>query len=92
MQAYVRIMHLSGKSNSRGGYNLLEPIAAGVPVFSGPSVYNFKFIAETHTVGALQLFSAQQLAEEIIALHRNEIARRRQIKNATEVLRKIKAL
>ena len=57
MQAYVRIMHLSGKSNSRGGYNLLEPIAAGVPVFSGPSVYNFKFIAETHTVGALQLFS-----------------------------------
>lgn len=92
MQAYACADYafVGGSLISRGGHNLLEPIAAGVPVFSGPSVYNFKFIAETlQAVGALQLVSsAQQLAEEIIALHRNEIARRRQIKNATEVLRK----
>lgn len=47
---------VAGSLVPRGGHNLVEPAAWGVPVLSGPSVFNFATMAEAMTAaGGLQI-------------------------------------
>jgi len=51
-----------------GGQNMLEPAALGIPVVTGPSLYNFAAIAERlAAVGALKVApSAGEVATQVI--------------------------
>lgn len=71
-----------------GGHNVLEPIAMGLPVFSGPHVHNFKTIcADLTAAQAIVIVSkAEELIDSIIQLHRDPEARQVMIRNATAVL------
>ena len=51
-----------------GGHNVLEPIALGVPVLTGPSYYNFKDIVEAQIeLNTVKLVSAKQLGNAIVS-------------------------
>lgn len=70
-----------------GGHNLLEPLALGVPVLSGPHVTNFQAIAdELAAAGALQLVDAPQLAAAVARLLDDSKLRARQVAAGHEVL------
>lgn len=50
------VAFVGGSLVPRGGHNLLEPAALGVPVLSGPSLYNFAAVRDLLLAGgALQL-------------------------------------
>jgi 3-deoxy-D-manno-octulosonic-acid transferase len=61
------IVVICGSFIEHGGHNMLEPAAWGLPILSGPSVYNFAKIAEDMlSLNALVLVKDQhQLAEEL---------------------------
>ncbi len=90
MQAYhaVDYAFVGGSLVAVGGHNVLEPIAIGIPVFSGCQVFHFKSICETlSAMGAIQLFeSGEALIQAVIQLHLDGEAKAQQIKQATEVL------
>lgn len=71
-----------------GGHNVLEPIAMGVPVFSGSYVHNFKTICrdlqEAHAIELVE--NADDLVERIIALHKDKNRKRNLVENASLVL------
>lgn len=71
-----------------GGHNVLEPIAMGVPVFSGNQVHNFKTICrDLKEAEAIVLVSkADELINRIIQLHQDEALKNRMVNNATSVL------
>lgn len=71
-----------------GGHNVLEPIAANIPVFSGPYYHNFKAIyADLQNAQAITLAdNAKALIESIILLHQNESKKNHQVASATAVL------
>jgi 3-deoxy-D-manno-octulosonic-acid transferase len=71
-----------------GGHNVLEPIAMGVPVFSGNQVHNFKTICrDLNDAEAIVLVSkAEELIDRIIQLHQDEVLKNRMVNNATSVL------
>lgn len=60
---------VGGSLISRGGHNLLEPAAQGCPVLHGPSVENFRAIAELLTMNEV----AQLVTTESLAHHMREI-------------------
>jgi 3-deoxy-D-manno-octulosonic-acid transferase len=59
---------VGGSLVPHGGHNLLEPAAAGVPVVTGPHVFNFAAIAELllNEGAAERVDSADALAETLI--------------------------
>ena len=71
-----------------GGHNVLEPIAMGVPVFTGPFMANSKAVcSELLAVQAIQCTEhADALLVAIIAMHHNPSQRTAQIEKATAVL------
>lgn len=71
-----------------GGHNVLEPIAMGVPVFTGSFMNNSKAVCEELLKGqAIQcLADADALFEAIIKMHHHPLQRAEQIKNATAIL------
>lgn len=71
-----------------GGHNMLEPIAVGIPVFSGKHIHNFKAITETlHQAEAIELVdSASELINALIIMHNNKEKKKTQVKNARAVL------
>ncbi len=71
-----------------GGHNVLEPIAMKVPVFSGPHVHNFKTICrDLQEAQAIELATdAEDLADRIIAVHKNNEKKQLLVTNATAVL------
>lgn len=55
LYAAADIAFVGGSFSGTGGHNYLEPAALGLPVVSGPSVFNFQSIAdELGAVGALR--------------------------------------
>ncbi|MCX7115918.1 MAG: lipid IV(A) 3-deoxy-D-manno-octulosonic acid transferase [Gammaproteobacteria bacterium] len=90
MQAYhaVDYAFVGGSLVGVGGHNVLEPIAVGLPVFSGPQVFNFKSICETlNAMGAIQLVaSGEALIHAVTQLHADKTAKAQQIAQATQVL------
>ncbi len=81
---------IGGSLVAHGGHNLLEPAAWGLPVLSGPALFNFPAIArELRRAGALvEVDSASQLSQEVLRLLQDEPARRRCGAAGLEVLRK----
>ena len=64
------IAFVGGSLVSTGGHNMLEPAALGLPVLSGPHVFNFAEIsASLDKAGGLKLVeNSDELAEEVIHL------------------------
>ncbi|KTD57286.1 lipid IV(A) 3-deoxy-D-manno-octulosonic acid transferase [Legionella shakespearei] len=71
-----------------GGHNVLEPIAMGIPVFSGNQVHNFKTICrDLNEAEAIVLVSnADELMDRMIQLHQDKALKDQMVKNATSVL------
>ena len=71
-----------------GGHNILEPIAMKVPVFVGPYVHNFQTICQglLEAEGMIQVHSAQELVDQLISLHHDEVRREKLSASATQVL------
>jgi 3-deoxy-D-manno-octulosonic-acid transferase len=61
---------VGGSLVPRGGHNLLEPAAAGVPVLFGPHMFNFSEITAglTRAGGGLLVNDAAELAERVCQL------------------------
>lgn len=75
-----------------GGHNVLEPIAVGVPVFSGKYVHNFATICrDLDEAQAIKLVpTVEGLVDEVIQLHENQAAKHQLIQNASQVLERNK--
>lgn len=90
MQAYqcADYAFVGGSLAPVGGHNVLEPIAMGTPVFSGPNVHNFQSICQSlQAAGAMQLVeSAAQLVQGVIALYKHDDKKYQQVAAATRVL------
>lgn len=71
-----------------GGHNVLEPIAMGVPVFTGSFMNNSKaIVAPLLKAQAIQcLNDADALFEAIVAMYNNPSQRATQIEKATAIL------
>ena len=71
-----------------GGHNVLEPIAMGVPVFSGRHVKNFQAICKNlEGSQAIELVHhADELIDAIVRIHQDKEARQKMLQNATAVL------
>lgn len=71
-----------------GGHNVLEPIALGVPVFSGREVHNFKsVIRDLEAAHAIELVNdAHDLVHKVIAVHKDPIRRSELVSRASGVL------
>jgi 3-deoxy-D-manno-octulosonic-acid transferase len=70
LYGFAEVAWVGGSFVETGGHNLLEPALWGLPVLSGPSLFNFALISELlNEAGALKIVaSAQQLADEVNAL------------------------
>ncbi len=71
-----------------GGHNVLEPIAVGVPVFSGPYINNSKAICQDlSAVGAIVIVdNIDGLIDALKTMHENVAERVQQIANASLIL------
>lgn len=71
-----------------GGHNVLEPVAAGIPVFTGMHMQNSKSICQDLLAAkAMQMLSnADALIEALIQLHQNPLLKKNQVANATKIL------
>jgi 3-deoxy-D-manno-octulosonic-acid transferase len=74
------VAFVGGSFSGTGGHNLLEPVAAGLPVLSGPSLFNFAAIADAlRGAGLLQVVEdGDALADAVLALL-GDAARRREL-------------
>lgn len=64
------VVFVGGTIFPRGGQNIIEPAALGKPVVVGPSLHNFRDVAESlHEAGAIRIVrDAQDLAAALAAL------------------------
>jgi 3-deoxy-D-manno-octulosonic-acid transferase len=65
---------VGGSFNDRGGQNMIEPAAYGVPVMFGPNVWNFQQIADAllRKQAAVQVSTQNEWLQETLALLANE--------------------
>ena len=82
MLAYFSVSDIAfvgGSLVDKGCHNVLEPAALGLPVFTGPSQFNFQTICEQmESAGALRTVAdADELAQAIVAACRDEGLRQR---------------
>ena len=75
--ACATVAFVGGSLVTRGGQNLLEPAAAGVPVLFGPHVDTVRFAAEALLAsgGGFQVADGEALAAEVLRLTRDRAAR-----------------
>ncbi|MNN22227.1 3-deoxy-D-manno-octulosonic acid transferase [compost metagenome] len=73
LYALADIAFVGGSLVPSGGHNLLEPAALGVPVLSGPHVFNFlEIAAQLREVGALmEVGDSQALYKGIQQVQQN---------------------
>lgn len=73
------VAFIGGSLEPVGGHNMLEPLAMGTPVITGPHVFNFSVVAELLTgEGVLTTVTTPLgLGQTVLALLRNEEERRR---------------
>ncbi len=79
---------VGGSLIARGGHNMLEPAAWGLPVITGPSDFNFREIAALlRRASALSVVNnAQELAQALIDLARDFTLRQRRGSAAKSVV------
>lgn len=78
--ALADVAFVGGSLVPVGGHNMLEPIALDVPTLSGSHVFNFQVIAdELVAEGALQLVTAETLAEAVLQLLQSPGQAQRQV-------------
>jgi len=75
-----------------GGHNVIEPIAFGVPVLTGPFVHNWKSVCqELEKADAIQIkHSAKEIMETILNLYKNPQEREKQVFHACRVMQQNK--
>ncbi len=68
------IAFVGGSLIDNGGHNLIEPAAWGLPILSGPSLYNFVEVTKLlRDAGALQVIeNPKELAEQVVNLIETE--------------------
>ncbi|WP_252178688.1 lipid IV(A) 3-deoxy-D-manno-octulosonic acid transferase [Endozoicomonas sp. 4G] len=73
------IAFVGGSLIENGGHNMLEPAALGLPVLSGPSVYNFTDISQQleDAGGMKTVENSEQLAEVVYNLLTDDAARKK---------------
>jgi 3-deoxy-D-manno-octulosonic-acid transferase len=91
LMSYLSLAHVAfvgGSFVPTGGHNVLEPIALGVPVLTGPHDFNFAAInAELRAAGALKtVHDATALATTLNDLLSAPEARERQVQAGQAVL------
>jgi 3-deoxy-D-manno-octulosonic-acid transferase len=69
---------------SLGGHNILEPMAAGIPVLFGTSMRHFKVIEQgvLTTKSALQCHNSAELLDEMLTLYQQPTYKQHLIENA----------
>lgn len=89
LYALADVAFVGGSLVPNGGHNLLEPAALGLPVLSGPHVFNFLEIAERlRDVGALaEVSDASGLALLLQSLAGDPLWRQRMANSGLGVLR-----
>ncbi|WP_067518911.1 lipid IV(A) 3-deoxy-D-manno-octulosonic acid transferase [Endozoicomonas ascidiicola] len=67
------IAFVGGSLVATGGHNMLEPAALGLPVLSGPHIFNFEEISQSLVeAGGMKLVSgSEDLANSVVALLNN---------------------
>ena len=82
------VAFVGGSLIPHGGQNVLEPAAAGIPVFFGPHTANFKDITKglINRGGAVQITHADEIAPLVIKLLQDSDYRGRLTQSATEFL------
>ena len=75
---------VGGSLVATGGHNMLEPAALGVPVLSGPHIFNFEEISQSliKARGMMLVEDAEQLAKQTIHLLKDDHARQLMGNNA----------
>lgn len=68
---------VGGSLIERGGHNPLEPAAWGIPVFSGPHVFNFETIYQRllNDSGVKLVADSDELSNHVTQLFENEAER-----------------
>ena len=71
LYALADIAFVGGSLVPNGGHNLLEPAALGMPVLSGPHLFNFlEIAAQLREAGALlEVNDAEELARRLVQLY-----------------------
>jgi 3-deoxy-D-manno-octulosonic-acid transferase len=82
------VAFVGGSLIERGGHNPLEPAAWGLPVLSGPHIFNFETIYNQLSTGqgCFRTPSAQALAECVTELFEDREAASRSGQNALAVV------
>jgi 3-deoxy-D-manno-octulosonic-acid transferase len=80
---------VGGSLVANGGHNLLEPAALGLPVLSGPHLFNFlEIAAKLRDAGALiEVADARTLADAVAALWRDPVETSRMREAGLAVMR-----
>jgi len=84
------VAFVGGSLVPRGGQNLLEPAASGVPVLFGPWVDTVRFAADALLAsgGGFEVRDAQALAQEVVRLATDAAARARAGERARETVQR----
>ena len=74
----AKVALVGGSWVDRGSHNPLEPAMLGVPVITGPSVFNFVEASDLLvTAGAMRVTTARDLHDSLLIWLRNDNARHR---------------
>jgi 3-deoxy-D-manno-octulosonic-acid transferase len=89
LYALADVAFVGGSLVPSGGHNLLEPAALGLPVLSGPHVFNFlEIAAQLREAGALvEVVDAEALALQVLWILGEQASLQRMKQGGSEVLR-----
>ena len=80
------VAFVGGSLIATGGHNMLEPAALGLPVLSGPNVFNFAEISQSlvESDGMMLVEDSEALAKQAIHLFNEPLYRRKMGNNAEQ--------
>ncbi|MGB6977455.1 MAG: lipid IV(A) 3-deoxy-D-manno-octulosonic acid transferase [Gammaproteobacteria bacterium] len=82
------VAFVAGSLIPQGGHNLLEPAAVGIPIVTGPHVFNFAAIAQLlfENNAAIQINDPTQLTQIVLQLLNNKTQREQLIQHAQQII------
>lgn len=88
LYAAADVVFVGGSLIKQGGHNLLEPAALGLPIITGPYLFNFLQIKQLlQSANALTIINnAEELANKVIHFFQDNAARIEQGKHAQKVV------